>query len=56
MLEKYSQFTAEVDILKQKLQDNEYLKKLASELNDFENLMELIRALQSKSLDEKAWK
>ena len=56
LTEKWELFTNRSNNLKQSLPDSAVLNKLIEEINAFENLMDLVRALQSKSINSKSWK
>lgn len=54
MSQRVVEFMKEAEEMKCKLEGNEFLESLMAEISEFETLIELIKALQSKSLDDKA--
>lgn len=56
LTEKWELFTNRSNIIKLALPDSAVLTRLIEDINSFENLMDLVRALQSKSINVKSWK
>lgn len=54
-MKTWQNFSTELGNIKQVLDQNEHLNELTKQINDLYNEMQLVKALQSKSLNERSW-